>query len=576
MKRFITTICASLLFFVFFTSANAQFLRLGKDPVVAKVGTEKITLSELKRFYERNNPQSEATSEELSEFLNAYSIYRAKLVEASELGFTNDDTFLKEVDDFDKKAAPAYWIEKELKEQLLQEFIERSKTEYLVSHVLIRLDENASPSDTLDAYKSLINARDEFFSGISMDSLNIKYSSRVRATPVGGKIPWFSAGTTVYDFENVVYSLEPGELSMPVRTQFGYHIVLVEAKRPRTPGFFVSHIFFREGDQSQVRIDSALLSLSNGVEWNDVVTQYSDDRQSAFNGGSIGLVGHNLRFPDEFSTTVLQLDTESPWSEPVTTLYGTHIFRVDSVENLELTDQRLLQLEQQLRQLPRYKLDDQDVVDQILKSGYVTISWKGTEDAMLLKSEVATDSIQIDWTLIQSSETLNPESIMLTVIDKRVRLDDFINWIKENHPDLTPDDITENLSTDFFKSIIMESVGDITAQLYPDYAETRVQFYNGLLVFKLNEKYIWDPSSADSARVRDYFDQNVAIYEEAARDKSETDSLSVLSADRINRDELFENVFFRVFSDMQSVLEEEYHQYLTQKYRIRHYPKRIR
>ncbi len=509
MKRLFLSIIVFLVTAQFSNTFSQSLIR-SKNPIVAKVGKESIRLNEVIHFYERNNPQSDYQSDDIRDFLEAYSLYKAKILEAYASGLHNEETFIQEINDFDQKAAPAYWIEKSLKEQLLSEFLERSKTEYLVSHVLVRLDNNATPSDTLQAYQTLLKAREEFLSGSSMDSLNIKYSSRIRNNPMGGRIPWFSVGATVYEFENAVYSLQPGEISGPIKSQFGYHLIHVEDQKPRTAGFYVSHIYFRNDSVSQLRVDSAFNELISGTEWSDVVYKYSDDRQSAINGGSIGLVGNNLRYPLEFSDSVLGLDTAAHWSEPIKTQYGSHIFRVDSVEQLELTSERISLLEQQLRQLPRYNLDIDDVVDRIRKS-------------------------------------------------------EVVYELMKNDPIVFSSD-----------SLIKESLGSITATLFPEYAETQSQFFNGLLVFKLNEMNIWDPASVDTMRVREYFDINRDQYIAPNSSSTADPSSDVAQDSTLSDDQLFDQVFFRVFSDMQSILEDEFHNTMKDKFKIRLYPNRIR
>lgn len=549
---------------------SAQGLFKSSNPTVARIGDEKIKLEELESFYTRNYPQDELNTQNLKEFLEVYSLYRAKIKEAIEIGLHLDEQFLEEVFSFDKSAASAYWIENSMKESLLNEFIERSQIEYLVSHVLIRIDENAQPNDTLIAYQKIIEAREAFLNGVSMDSLNIKYSSRVRQNPIGGDIPWFTAGVTVYDFENAVYNMEAGDISMPVRSQFGYHLIHVKDKRSRTPGKYVSHIFFRNGINDQSRIDSALVLLSDGVEWNEVVIQYSDDRQSALNGGSLGLVGFNLRFPEEFSNTILNIDPSNSWSEPIQTQYGVHIFKIDSVEKVEVTPDRIDQLEQQLRQLPRYKLDEDDVIERIQNSEYYTEYVNSSDLIDSITSLVDGESDTLDWGFIlKQSETVK----FVEINGKSFTSTDALEWIHSTYPETSFEELTVSLLDQYKKDRILNEIGDITANLFTDFSDTRKQFYNGLLVFKINEKNIWDPKSVDSTKVREYFDLNIENYE------MDTDSLlvedSLTSNSDVSPDQLFEQMYFRVFSDMQETLENEFNEYLFNKYNIRLYPRRV-
>lgn len=517
MRKHLFKVILALIGFLSISStfAQSQGIFQGSNPTVAVIGDERVKLDEVKRFFERNYSQEIATPEKLKEFLPDYALYKAKIQEAKNSGLEKDSAFINEVIAFEKTAAPSYWIENSIKKKLLDEFIERSQTEYLVSHVLIRLDDNASPEDTLVAFETLLEARKAFLDGATMDSLNQEFSTRVRGVPIGGDIPWFSVGITVHDFENAVYNMEPGEISMPVRSQFGYHLIYIRDKRERTAGRYTSHIFFRPGPDQQSGIEQALVELSNGMEWNEVVERYSEDRQSAPNGGSLGVVGYNLRYPEEFSNIVLNLDPTKEWIGPVQTQYGLHVFKVDSVEQLEITSERVNQLEQQLRLLPRYNLDENDVLERIQN------------------------------------------------------LPQYQKYLKE------ADNNSDEASTRSLDQII----GDITAEYFPEYALTREQFTHGLMVFKLNDLYIWNPETVDSSKVRRYFDQNMDQYAQEIVDinsESETDSSSELSIEEPSKDELFQKLFIQIFSDMQPILEKEFHDYLFEKYEIKLFSGRIR
>lgn len=562
---------AALYSTLFFSYGYSQTLFKSQNPTVAKVGKERIQLDELSHFFSRNYTQKPATVSELQDFLKDYALYRAKIQEAERLGMHLDEQFLNEYAEFEKNAAPSYWIENSMKDQLLDEFVERSQTEVLVSHVLIRLEEKAAPDDTLQAFNTLLRAREEFISGASMDSLNEVYSSRVRGAAIGGDIPWFSAGTTVHEFENVAYSLEINEISMPVRTQFGYHLIYLQDRRPRTPGRFTSHIFFRNALDTQERLDSAIVLLKNGALWDDVVDRYSDDRQSAPNGGSLGLIGYNLRFPEEFSEIVLGLNTQNEWSEPIQTMYGTHIFRIDSVEQVEMSAKRLSELEQQLRQLPRYKLDEEDVISKIQNSTYFE-RLASTDEVISTIFESNTDGSTPKWEDLYSSDiTTKP---LFSIQNRSYTVGHFIDWVRSAYPELTPNDISPFRIDLYSQDLIQSSIGDITANEFPAFAETRTQFYHGLLVFKLNEKFIWDPQSVDSARVRSHFDQNLELYLNVDSEEDTDESKTELTFQQ--KDELFNKVYFRVFSDMQPILEEEFNSSLFERYRIKLFLNRIR
>ena len=258
--------------------------------VVGTVGNQKITYGELKS--NMNTPQNTSpTLSELEEFLPIYLEYKAKIQFADREGITKDPQLLQELHQYSKQASYSHWLENRIKETEFDKYYDRASVELKSEHILIAVNPNASPEDTLDAYQKLIEARNKFLNGTSFSELDKQYSSKQGNRSMGGDLPWFSIGTTVKEFEDVIFSLNVGEVSMPFRTQFGFHIVHLQKKRSRTLSREVSHIFTRAGAlESKEKIENAYSKLNQGTSWAEAVLQFSDDNLSASNGGKIGWI----------------------------------------------------------------------------------------------------------------------------------------------------------------------------------------------------------------------------------------------------------------------------------------------
>jgi len=98
-------------------------------------------------------------------------------------------------------------------------------------HILLRLPDNASTSETRDVQAKSEVIRKELLRGRDFAEL-AREKSECPSSRVGGDLGVFSRGQMAKSFEEVAFSLTPGEISKPVRTSFGYHIILVERKLP--------------------------------------------------------------------------------------------------------------------------------------------------------------------------------------------------------------------------------------------------------------------------------------------------------------------------------------------------------
>lgn len=108
---------------------------------------------------------------------------------------------------------------------------ERGEQEVRASHILVQLGTDASPQQVEAAKEKAAKlagkARE---AGVDFAAL-AKESSEGPSKENGGDLGWFKRGEMVPELEQAAFSLEPGQVSEPVRTRFGWHVVKVEEKR---------------------------------------------------------------------------------------------------------------------------------------------------------------------------------------------------------------------------------------------------------------------------------------------------------------------------------------------------------
>lgn len=335
--------------------------------VVGKVAGENITYGELSENYSANtsvNSSGKASIDELERFLPVYLDYRAKILAGKELGYHQDSALVTEYNKYTEQAAYSYWLEKEIKPAAFEEFKERSDLELKAFHILIAIDENAPESEINDVIANLEQAKTELENGAEPRKVDQKYSTVRNGRSMGDDIPWISAGRTVKEFEDQIFGLEPGEVSEPFRTQFGYHVVLLQDKRERIPSRLVRHIYVRGTNDSTAlqKISDAHQQLQSGTSWDQVVTTYSEDRSTIQNGGLIGWINHQVA-SNSFIDTVMNIDANVSYTDPKETNYGYHIFRVDSVESYPNEEARNKALRKQLEQTPYFESNNEFVIE---------------------------------------------------------------------------------------------------------------------------------------------------------------------------------------------------------------------
>ena len=501
MSMRIKLIVVLTLFTIHCSTSSDILNNEAKDDLVGIVGTESITFSELVEGYMSGNVNQDPTRDELVEFLPIYLNYRAKLQAAKDEGYFEKNSILEEYSVYAKQAAYAFWLDQHIKPTLFQEFKSRFNEELKSSHVLIQLDQNARPEDTLAVYNTLIEARDLFLSGQNtMAELNEMYSSSRNGQLMGGDLPWFSVGVTVAPFEDALYALEEGEISMPIRTQFGYHIIHLEERRERIPARNVSHIFIsNRGDTD--KINDLYSELEQGSSWMDLVVEYSEDRASVSNEGNIGWVSYSSRYDQAFIDSVMALDPTLPYNKPISSVYGMHIIRVDSIQQFPNEEAKDAFLTKELEKSSSFERNNEFVVNWISDEYGLKVNTELVTTIMDLFT--GTDSISVS-ELMNSITDYDADSL-LTFQGRIATAEDFYAYLKDSRSNLLLENVRSSWFSDFQEYFVDSHLADFTLEVFPYFSSQTDSYLRGLVVYQINEDSVWSSVTVDSTILYDRY-----------------------------------------------------------------------
>jgi peptidyl-prolyl cis-trans isomerase SurA len=307
------------------------------DPVLMTVDGKPVTRSEFEAIYKKNNKDAAVTKEALDEYLDLFINYKLKVRAAEELGMDTVGKFKTELDGYRKQLARPYLIDRNLNDELMKEAFDRSGIEVRASHILAQLPAEPTPADTLAAWKKIMALRDRVSAGEDWATVASGKggSDDPSAAKNGGDLGWFSALQMVYPFESAAYATQPGQISKPVRTRFGYHIIKVMDKRPARGQVKVAHIMVRSTDQdspekqkaAEAKINEVAARLaSNELTFGDAALKYSDDESTNTKGGELPMFGTG-KMIEEFEDQSFALKADGDVTKPFKTRYGWHIVK---------------------------------------------------------------------------------------------------------------------------------------------------------------------------------------------------------------------------------------------------------
>lgn len=245
-------------------------------------------------------------------------------------------------------------------------------------------------------------------------------------------------------------------------------------------------------------MQQAWRELREGAAWQDVADQYSMDRASAARGGEVGWVGYGMQFPEPFVDAVMQASPEQLFSEPLEMEYGYHIIRVDSVRTFAGEEEYNNYVREQLSRLQRLSPERDEVYSHIKELG----NFQMDED---LYRSVFNDG-RID---PEKMEAFG-EQVVLRLFSNNLTVAQIHAYLEENE---NIEDFTVADSDDLANYFLRQWLVDLTFDHFSTYASEMTDFLNGLVVFRVNEEFIWNPDRMDQKALEQFYRDHADRYQ---------------------------------------------------------------
>jgi len=489
-----------------------------ENPLLLTIDNDSIFLNEFERIYKKNNENPDTSEEALDEYLGLFVNYKLKVKEAQRLGYDTVSTFTRELEGYRKQLAKPYLEDNEVTEELINEAYSRLGEEIKAQHILIKIGAKDSPVDTLAAYKKIKEVRKRALKGEDFSYLAKTYSDDPSAVQNSGDLGYFSALQMVYPFENEAYKTPVGKISDIIRTQFGYHILKVNDRRPSVGTVQVAHILIREypGDPENVKISNAqkieLIAkrINEGDTFEDMARRYSDDKTTAEKGGELPPFGSG-RMVEEFENQAFALEVPGDVSKPFQTSYGWHIVKLIEKQSLRPLEVLKADLFTKVKGDSRSLSVRKSFVDNLKKEYNFKVNEK---NAQAVKKYIDNSFFEGKWE-IPTNKKLD-KVVLSWDGGERTQLD-FLKFIAKNMlPDaaVVPIDYMVNFRLNEFKDReIFEYEKSVLPLKYPEYAHLMQEYFEGILLFNITNDHVWEKSITDSAGLADFYQVHIADYQ---------------------------------------------------------------
>lgn len=247
------------------------------DPVIMKINGKPITRSEFEYSYNKNNSDGVVDKKDVRNYVDLFVNYKLKVEAAYEAGLDTTETFKQEFLSYrNQQVRPTFINDSDVEKEAqriyneTRERIDGNGGMVKAAHILIATKQKASDNEVDVARLRADSIYNVIRNGGDFAELAKQFSDDKRSGMNGGELGWIQKGVTVKEFEDVLFAQKDGEISKPVESPFGFHIIRSEARGNFFPYDSVRTDILRFIDQRGLReriIDEKLKTLaeaSNG------------------------------------------------------------------------------------------------------------------------------------------------------------------------------------------------------------------------------------------------------------------------------------------------------------------------
>lgn len=510
MKNLVLIIALISIYFNLYSQTN---------PVVIEVNNKQILKSDFLQIYLKNNPKPKYDKQSIDEYLDLYKKFKFKVMEAESLGYDTIPKLKKELLGYRKTLSTPYLVDKQENIKLVEEAYKRLSSEIRASHILIKVDINANPIDTLKAYNKIIAIKNKIEKGEDFNTIAKQSSEDPSAEINNGDLGYFTAFQMVFPFEEAAYNTPIGKISDVVRTRFGYHILKITDLRPARGIMKASHIMIslkKEANEEEIKtakrkIDEIYEKLLKGENFEELAQNFSDDPGSSDKGGKLPEFGSGAttRMVTEFEDAAFSLKNNGDISKPIKTDFGYHIIKRINITPLGSFDSMKKELQNKVNKDDRVK-KTQTVLIEKLKIDY-NYTEVGIKQLKWFIKNIDTSYYYGKW----NASKLSTDKVIFTLNNIPYTQKKFANYLISNYRNINKTSNKSLIQKQFKNWVNTEVINyedEHLEQKYPEFKALMQEYHDGVLLYEIMTDKVWNKASKDTLGLKQFYENNKQNY----------------------------------------------------------------
>jgi peptidyl-prolyl cis-trans isomerase SurA len=498
---------------VVLSCASLNAFSQDKKATILTIDGESITLEEFDNIFRKNNRDSSITQAALDEYMQLFINFKLKVKEARVLGLDTVAKFKTELEGYRAQLARPYLTDTDVLNELMHEGYDRLNQEIHASHILIKCEPNASPEDTLKAFNKAMEIRNQILNGSDFTIVAKDRSEDPSAKENGGDLGYFTAFQMVYPFEDAAYKANTGDLTMPVRTRYGYHIIKILDKRTARGEILVAHIMIKEKKEeggaanAEAKATEIYQKLLAGEKFDELSAKFSDDGSSAKKGGELPWFGTN-KMVIEFEEASFALKNDGDISAPFKTSYGWHIVKRLAYKPVASYQEMEKEIKGKVSKDQRAEKTKASFVAKLKKQ----YNFSYNKEVANLIAAKADTNVFMGTMKLKKKEL---KMVLCTIDGKSYKVSDFQKSITSKmrvKTKQTPAEYVLEETRMFAENSLLKYEDSKLEGKYDAFRLLMNEYREGILLFELTDQKVWTKAVKDTIGLQAYYNTNKSNY----------------------------------------------------------------
>ncbi len=498
---------------------SASLLAQEDKETLLTVGNLPVSVGEFKYIYEKNNGKDANYSKaSIAEYLDLYTRFKLKVNEAKAQKIDTIPSLKEELNGYKRQLANSYLMDKGVKDYLLEDLKRKIVYDVKIAHIYIPIPNFATDSVSKSAEQRINMAHTALEKGESFENVALKYSEDNNSKNTGGEIGYYTAmmPNGFYLFENAMYNTAINKYSKPLKSKMGWHIIKVLDKREARGMIQVAHLLVRSKGNPTAK--NSIYEIYNGIKsgsrWDEMVSRYSQDTETAQNQGVLPAFGIN-NYEKTFEDNAFNLKNTNDYSAPFETSAGWHIVRLVQKFPIIIDENFAKVNEPKIKNNERWQTARIDYLESIRQaasfsknSALIEKFTRGLNDEFFTYKWSKTNENEDNMTLIsfgnQFQSTLG-DFKTFAQNNSRIRL----RFDNINHK---PVDAVTAVLDAYIEEKTVEFEQNNMEQKYPDFKALMREYEEGILLFEITKNEVWDKANQDTVGLKQFYEVNKQKY----------------------------------------------------------------